>query len=326
MARAFDVKFYTHASQLTGFGHASRCVKIAKRLQILSPNLKIGFSGEFEKNALDLMQAQFLMHLDDDTPSKLSVYDRMDDHQVPENYDLNFLNSVISKSDEVIFIANGLRPPHLPAGVGCIGYKYGGYEANGPNIFWGLQFAPTDIQSPGGFSGKALKTGMAFVALGGASGTENLENVLKALFCIRNISEVSALLSPVNNSSPSLIYQNQKKRVKFFRSVDDVNSFFSAAEIVVTSYGHLGYEAMASGCAVCLFGQKKFQSEYARKLEEIGVCVAGGLLDELSPLEIKQAIEKTVNKSEELKENTSRRIDGNGINRIAELILQKLTQ
>jgi hypothetical protein len=100
---------------------------------------------------------------------------------------------------------------------------------------------------------------------------------------------------------------------------------FSASQIVVTSYGHLGYEAIASGSSVCLFGQKVFQSEFAKNLQEAGLCVAGGLLGQISEDTIVAAILKTLEKSEMLKQAPSTLIDENGIDRIAHVIIKQLS-
>ena len=323
----YDVNFYTHASNLTGFGHASRCLKVAKRIRELMPELKICFSGEFDEHALSLMQNYFALVLCKNAASKVVVYDRMDDHEIPENYDVDLLNSVARNSDKVVFMANGLRPPKLPPGVVCIGYKLGGYEAYGPDVFWSLKFAPTEPNSKGTNKSNFGTTGSALVALGGDRSNHKLKSVLRSLVNIKEIESINVLLSPVNpcDSPVSILPSRCKKKINFFSNVEDVHSMFSASQIVVTSYGHLGYEAIASGSSVCLFGQKVFQSEFAKNLQEAGLCVAGGLLGQISEDTIVAAILKTLEKSEMLKQAPSTLIDENGIDRIAHVIIKQLS-
>ena len=119
----YDVVFHSHASSLTGFGHASRCVKIASHLNAMDTNLKLGFTGSYSNNALMLMEKICPIDLVDKAKARVSFYDRMDDPERPQIYDKKLLDKVIANSEKIIFQANGLYPPDLPENVICVGYK-----------------------------------------------------------------------------------------------------------------------------------------------------------------------------------------------------------
>ena len=110
----YDVVFHSHASSLTGFGHASRCVKIASHLNAMDTNLKLGFTGSYSNNALMLMEKICPIDLVDKAKARVSFYDRMDDPERPQIYDKKLLDKVIANSEKIIFQANGLYPPDLP--------------------------------------------------------------------------------------------------------------------------------------------------------------------------------------------------------------------
>lgn len=317
----FDVIFFTHANKYTGFGHAARCTKIAKYLSLKKPSINIGFSGRFDDSALKLMRKIHPITVADNRSATISVYDRMDDTERPEIYDPKALQSALNLSEKTIFLANGLTPPPLPAGVICIGYKMGGTISNGPEIYWSLKYAPTDIsaQKPNQFV-RSFEN--VLIALGGDRGTKKLEKVLLALSHFDEIKDVTILLSPVNNVVPKLDQITSAKRVNIVSGAEDISSIFFKTGIIIASYGHLGYEAMASGVATCLFGQKAFQNEYAVRLAEENLCVAGGNLEDISTKKVIQSIRLTLDNVDKLQASTKRLLDCSGINRIANIILK----
>ena len=317
-----DVIFYCHASSKTGFGHASRSLKTAQQISRINPHIDIGFCGVFDKQALQFMSKLYPIKLVENAKATVAIYDRMDDFEYPEAFDISTLKKVIKNSSTTVFMANGLVPPALPAGVKCIGYKMGGDPVLGPNILWGLEYAPTDVID---ISSKIMREGgRALVVLGGDKGTAKLEKLLHALGSIKEITDIDVLLSPVNAIYPKLNGLRPDQAVQIHEGVPDVMPMLMKSTLVIASYGHFAYEALASGATLCLFGQKRFQSIYADHLADAGLCVSGGLLDEIDSDEIVAIIKKSLENSKSFQAKINLAFDGAGIRRVAELIIEQL--
>ena len=68
------------------------------------------------------------------------------------------------------------------------------------------------------------------------------------------------------------------------------------------------------------FGQKNFQSEYAQRLHNAGLCIAGGVLAFMSHSDIERVICETIENINILRNSPKVPLDGFGIQRMAELI------
>lgn len=317
-----DVIFYSHASAKTGFGHASRSLKTAQQISRINPHIDIGFCGIFDKQALQFMSKLYPIKLVENAKAIIAVYDRMDDFEHPEAFDNTILNKAIKNSSSTIFMANGLVPPALPAGVKCVGYKMGGDPVLGPNILWGLEYAPTDVIDN---SHKIKREdGRALVVLGGDTGTSKLEKLLNGIGLVQEITDVDILISPVNSVCPELSGLRPEQTVNIYDRVPDLKPMLLKSSLVIASYGHFAYEALASGATLCLFGQKRFQTIYADHLAEAGLCVSGGLLGEISSDKIVKDVRKSLRDSASFQSKTKMVFHGSGIKRVAELIIQKI--
>ena len=317
-----DVIFYSHASAKTGFGHASRCVKTAQQINSINQNIEIGFCGNFDKPALQFMSELYPVKIVRNTRALVGIYDRMDDFEHPEAFDSVALNKVAKNSSMTIFMANGLVPPSLPVGVKCIGYKMGGNPILGPNILWGLEYAPTDFIS----HSKKIKRedGRALVVLGGDTGAYKITKVLNGLGLVKEITDVDVLLSPVNSAYPELSGLRPDQRVNIYERIPEIGVLLLRSSLVIASYGHFAYEALASGATLCLFGQKRFQALYANHLADAELCVSGGLLDEIDSEKIATDVRKSLQNSAFFKSKTKMVFFGSGIKRVAEMIVQQL--
>ena len=221
---------------------------------------------------------------------------------------------------KVIFFANGTCKPNLPKEVACIGYKPGVPDTNTKDLYWGLKFAPVHIDAQKDANDGHRDHSRVFVALGGGATATSTKKVINACKLNNKNHHVDVLLSPVNKIDLKVLETNQCSNVEFHKNVPDLTHFFKSAGLIVASYGHLAYEALAYGSPLCLVGQKQFQTEYAKKLEEKCLCVSAGVLGELTEVQLANAIESAQKMSNDLSLNAAAIFDGGGFNRIAELI------
>lgn len=320
----FDILFFTHANEKTGFGHASRCSKIAKKLKLERPELKVGFCGDFIDSAKNLIQDTCSPVFTDNLECKIGIYDRMDDTERPEIWDKNYLNMLIDAADECIFFANGLSKPLLPPNVTCIGYKLGKTAHSPPSCFWSLEYAPVEIKENIEAKNAKREQGSILIALGGGVGNDATNKALQAITEIAEVKEVDILLSPVNGCPPSIGLCRKDQVITLHQRVKDITPLLLRASVVLASYGHLGYEALSLGCPLCVVGQKKFQTEFANQLASEKLCISAGSMSELSPQQLSKSIMDTLAKSKELSSKALLGIDGLGIDRITQIILSKL--
>lgn len=323
MTQHADFVFYTHATPQTGFGHAARCAQLAKIISRRMPGCNIGFFGEFDdviKNSISMIFDPIYL----ERPSGLiGIYDRMDSPEDPFFYCEKKLRHLISHCERVVFMANSPNLPNLPESVTTIGYKIGGQIPSKGNVFWGTEFVPVNFSSST-ISCNAFQKGKVLVALGGAQGMLYTELVIEALNSIDCVQQIDILISPVNDIERGKILKISKKPIEFVSNVPDISQTILAAEIILASYGHLGYEAMCLGKPVCLVGQKQFQFEYAERLAKQGYCISAGWLNDIKLTGLIQAIENTFWRKTELMMNVKKDFDGQGLERTAMIITNSL--
>jgi len=317
-----DVVFFTHALVETGFGHAMRCARLAGLLKKMRPSTSVAFAGEFDQRAMTLLQSIAPLEAvsAEPLPAAVGIYDRMDDTEEPSAFDQGKLALLTQRCKSVIFFANGLQQPQVGGNVTVIGYKPGDVHSHPPRLFWDLRYAPVAIDAPGDTVPRDRSR--AFVALGGARGMEGLRKVLTAIARLPSIVSVDVLGSPLNPVAGSIgecVRPDQDLRVH--QNVEDLSAFLRTAGLVIASYGHLGYEALAYGAPLCLVGQKQFQAQYAERLAASGLCVAAGLLAHTTASMLADKFGQTLRSADALSKSAREAIDGHGLARIAELIL-----
>ena len=319
---SIDIVFYTHANNNTGFGHAARCAKIAKIINRISPSLKIGFFGEFTPSAKKVVTTLCDPVFLDKPDALVGVYDRMDQHINPEIWSHGKLAYLKQRCQKVIFMANGRKVPDVPSDITVIGYKITSEIVSRSNCHWGLEYTPVDVSLKDNTYCTA-PDGQLFLALGGGQGNALTK---KALIAVNNIDEIlgiNVLLSPVNPISLNFTADFIKKPITPISNVSDLTSIIVSSKVVLASYGHLAYEALALQVPVCLVAQKKFQADYAAVLDKNNFCIFAGSVDTLSIEDIEKGIRKALMLSEELVLNASKRILSGGLERIAQIIIKK---
>ena len=321
------VRFATDANENVGFGHVARCLLLAKRIAESNPFAIFGFCGDFSDNACRLISENLpnvaINAIGARNIPTLSIFDAMADKEDPDVFDVQRLKKVCKSSTEVICLVSGKRTPPQHSNLTCIGYTLGGPCSTPPKLYWGLHYAPAGIDESVTLDAQRDRT-RAFIGLGGGKGSKNIRLVLRAIARLDEITRVDVLVSPVNEASPDRGFPGPDQGVYLHWNVPSVVPFLASAGVVVTSYGHLGYEALACGAPLCLVGQKRFQAEYADALAAEGCCVAAGYLSESSEEALAAAISDTLARAGELSATARRTVDGCGLDRIAVLIMNKL--
>ncbi len=241
----------------------------------------------------------------------------MDDIENPEIVNIKLVNKIKVKSQFFIFMANGLSPPKINYDkfTILIGYKGRKKINNTSNIYWSLDYAPVKFKATNVRSKNNI-----LIALGGAKGSGASNKILKALSLVKNIKTIDFLESPVNPVKINSQLLRPDQIIKKHRNLPEIQTILSKAGMVIASYGHLAYEAIALGTPLCLFNQKVFQNEYSKNLEKEALCYSGGLLSTISYEEIAFTIKKTLKNAEALTKNSKKKIDGMGLERIANII------
>ena len=322
-----DVIFVTHASEQTGFGHAARCANICKILIERNPKIKVGFYGEFSGSSWELVnkicQPEFSENLD----ASVIVYDRMDNKEEPHQWNEDLLQECRSKCNQVIFLANSHEVPKLPEDVVCIGYKLGQNHQNRPMVYWGLKYAPTNkppnIKIRKTFSDRN-KT--LLIAMGGGATAATINKILSAAGQVKNVSKANILMSPVNQINEDDLVTPIGLCISTTHNAKEIWPILENVDLLIASYGHLAYEAMAIGIPTCLVGQKVFQTHYADKLAEKNLCISAGLISEISVRQLSKSIMATSDASGKFSVACTTSIDANGVNNISDIISDELNR
>ena len=316
-----DIVFYTHATAKTGFGHASRAARLAKIISEIEPKIRIGFFGEFDVAAKRAIASIFSPRFLEKPEGRVGVYDRMDNVNLPYEWSHSRLRRLQKNCEAVIFMANSPVLPDLPSEITIIGYKLGSKIPYRSKCYWGLDYVPVDLTAKDNFD-CGIEDGYAFVALGGGEGEAATKTVLKALDAVDRIKRTDVLVSPVNQINFAEVMKNINKPIKVLRNIPDVLVPIRRSQVVIASYGHLSYEAMASGKPVCIVGQKEFQAVYAEELAKRDLCIAAGILDNSRYENLVDCIEKALTQSCELSVIAKSLIDGKGLRRTASVICE----
>jgi spore coat polysaccharide biosynthesis predicted glycosyltransferase SpsG len=315
-----DALFIVDATPATGFGHAGRCITLAQLLRTMDPSIRIGFQGTFSDNARPLLVKQVgetaMLAPEDRVTSRVAVVDRMHDTEDPNSWDPDVLDDVRSRSRQVIHLTSGDADPHLPEGVTCIGFQPGGPVPRPPALYWGLEYAPVSI-APAAGEGVQRDPERLLVALGGARDDRAMRLAIEAIGTLPDIRSIHILGSPVNDPALLDVAQSWGRPMEIHRNVTSVAPLLKSARVVLASFGHLVYEALASGASVCMLGQKQFQAMLADSLARQGLGVSAGLALQSNAASLAVAIDKAWRGAEEFAARGSRAVDGRGLDRVA---------
>lgn len=328
----FDIAFVTHANEHTGFGHASRCAQLAQYISRESPGLRLALLGDFSRGARRVLERWRGFQVLDtaDWTARLGFYDRMDDTENPEVVDLVAFSEMRAKVGQAVLMANALKDPfendESLSEVLVIGYKLGGPRQERPFRYWGLEFSPVLLEHGPDQRFEHEQNGRVFVALGGAPSMENLEKVLKALSFLDWVRNVVVLSSPVSEVRPKHSWLSSGQTLETLSNIPSVASELERAALVITSYGHLGYETLSLGRPCCMIGQKKFQAEYADKLADAGLCIGLGRIEDLSVAQIVQKFPTNKAELDGYGDLAAELVSKHGLANIGKILIAKLRE
>lgn len=321
-----DVLFVCDADEHTGFGHAACCLHLARLVSRRQPHNRIAFQGTFSARPRRRMASAMpdldLINPAEPLPATVAVINRMADTNDMNAWDRELVDRVRSCCSRVVFIASGVTVPALPPDVICVGYLPDGPESRPPSLYWGFEFAPVAVDMlPDGAAQHDPER--ILIAFGGSPDGKALRMAAAAVARVPDIRRIDILLSPVNQQDGSKFAAGTDQEVVLHDNVASVGPLLRQAGVVLASFGHLAYEALALGAPLCLLGQKRFQAELAARFQDQGLAVSAGLIDDATGESLAASITETLRRGQKLAQRGAAAVDGKGLDRIAALILEQ---
>jgi spore coat polysaccharide biosynthesis predicted glycosyltransferase SpsG len=319
-----DVAFVTGAHRGLGFGHAARCLHLARLVR--QAGLSCGLFGSFSAEALTWIRgvAPDIVVEDEAKAGKpvVAVIDRLFDHDDAESVDVAAIDDFRAKGSRVVAVVSGTSLPRVPDEVVIVGYQPTAEALLGNNVHWGLDYAPVP-PGAGPMRTRRRDAASALVALGGHRDFAPLGVVCRALASVRGVITVKILVSPVAlGALPSDLRLGAHQTATVLSNVSDVLEILAEAGLVIASYGNLVFEALAVGTPVCVVGQKPFQIALAERLASFGLCVNAGGVAGGREAGVAEAIGETLERRDALSAAALKAVDGRGFERIAGLIVE----
>lgn len=322
-AKSYDIIFFTHANNNTGFGHASRCAKLAMLLKTKNPNLRMSFWGEFTKNAKTLIRkiCKFDVLFLNDGFSDIIFYDRMDDDQDPDFISDTNINYFKNKCNKMILMVNGRDIPKFQKDITYIGYKKSDKFFEQSNVLWSLKYSPVFFSKEKNETIEENKN-QVLISFGGGFIQSDLDNVISSLIELDEVKIIKILLSPVNKNY-EFKYNLNNKSIIYLRNVENIKNIIQQSGFVICSYGHFTYEAMSLGKILCVFAKKQFQNQYAKTLDKYKFCINCGLIDYFSKENFLENLRRAFGNQKQLRLNSKKYIAQNGLENIVNIILNQ---
>lgn len=326
MLAEVDVLFRTDGHGAVGLGHLRRCLFIAKAL-----NGSLAFAGEFAPEAKELLKSELgsRLHITnpDKLPSaKLSIIDTLFDVKDPEYYDPNQIQAAnaASRGHSVLLTSSLTEPPENLVGL-VIGHMLNDSHSSKEKRKSGLAYAPCLAPPKELTSSREIISPPANVLLAFGAWEEPIAFVrsLDALAQIHYQGQVSVLLPPVfQTHCESLKERARALMLSFHQNMPSVWPLLNTADLVLCSYGHLAYEAMASGTPLALLNVTEPQNNYADLLERRGFIANLGMAHKLALPQLQPFIEDilTHERLRHCADNARKVVDGKGLERILEAI------
>jgi spore coat polysaccharide biosynthesis predicted glycosyltransferase SpsG len=324
------VHFLCDANASVGFGHLSRCLKLAARLE---RSCAIRFSGRFSVEAKTrISQAGY--SLEERTAARgdagVAVVDIMFDKEDMDYYDRPRLSRIRRQFRRVVLLSSAITvPDDLPVDV-VIGHVLPDdmtrRSVRRPfRVLGGLDYAPVSAE----FSrlrGRRARThthiATVFLGFGASKNVRGLKRVLDALVSFGFSGEVDLLLSPFHQRfAAGLARLDTPYRLRIHSNVRSVAPLVRKADVAFGTYGNVTFEALCLGTPFVVVPVKDFQRAYAKRLERRDLLVCLDKDSQLSTTAVAAALERlTRKKRERLSRNGRNSVDGRGIERMARVI------
>ena len=321
----YDIVFYCDAGKSVGFGHLSRCIKVANKI-LKYKKLNLKFAGDFDLLVKDFLKKELDKSVKIDTTKKfsrsyISFVDRMFDYEDPNKVDKKFLDNISEVSYKTIVLTSGNKPPSISKTIKCIGYTPTITKKFKPNVYWGLKYAPTvDAEE---ITNVSINKEKVFLAFGGINNNiKFIKSVLCAINNIKKIKKIILLISPVNkllNVKDIKLRKNLKLNIVHKKK--NIYQQMRSAYFVVSSYGNLCYECLSLNKPLFIIAQKKFQKKYGLILEKKKYAMYLASIDDYDINDMSKKFEFFL----ESKYNTStfKKIIPNGLKRISDILIKE---
>lgn len=314
------------ANASVGFGHLSRCLKLASSLR---KSWTIRFGGRFSAEARTrISQHRFSIEQPSARSSGgLAVVDIMFDKEDMDYYDLSRLGQIRKRFARIVVLSSAMTvPDDLPVDVVIGQVLKGGRGARTPfQIFAGLDYSPVSAEFRNGPSRRAEQREAirrVFVGFGASRDIRGLRSVLDALALWNFSGEVDVLLSPFHRRFETPLGRRKAPyRLRIHSNVRSVAPLLLRADIAFGTYGNITFESLCLGTPFLAVAVKDFQLAYAKRLEKQGLLVCLGKDSELDAAKVVETLKSlTRRKREALSRRGRSSIDGLGIERIRRVI------
>jgi|GEM_PF-774417 len=323
-----DLRFVVDATVESGFGHVARCLKLVELVSAVGQRKEILFQGTFSAGARGRVSAALgedrIMTPDAPIQATVSVIDRMSDAVDINAWDQALTERIACSSGRTIAIFSGDKPPRMPPDVIALGYQP--IDGDAPEGWlWSLDYAPVGsdfVTLPNGME-RWPEAGRLLIAMGGSAETTGITEAMTGALRTPVVENIDVLMSPLSVGSAEVRASFDSPRVNWLSQVEDIRPLLMGAHVVLTSYGNLGFEALALGCPVCFLAQKPFQERMAERMAARGVATNAGISGVTHTDAIVSTLSHTFARADELSRNALQLIDGRGLDRIRDIILRE---
>jgi spore coat polysaccharide biosynthesis predicted glycosyltransferase SpsG len=320
------IHFICDANASVGFGHLSRCLKVASSLR---RSRAIRFGGRFSAEAkARIAQLEFTV----EQPSAghsggLAVVDIMFDKEDMDYFDLVRLRQIRKRFERVVVLSSAMTvPDDLPVDV-VIGHVLEtARRMRRPfRTFAGLDYSPVSAEFRAARGRRAAvpeEVKRVFVGFGASRDIRGVTSVLDALKLRNFAGEVDLLLSPFHQRFAAPLGRRKSSyRMRIHSNVRSVAPLLRRADIAFGTYGNITFESLCLGTPFLTVAVKDFQLAYAKELAMRGLLVCIGKDEALSATIIADALKSlTRKKRQALSQRARSAVDGRGIDRIRRVI------
>ena len=324
-----DLRFVVDALPDTGFGHAARCMALAELVDAAAPDRDILFEGRFSPGALTRVKrctaVRRIVDPDAALTAHVSVIDRMSDPVDINAWDIALTERIAATSEKTIAIFSGDRAPTLPATVCGIGYQP--LDGDAPAGWsWDLDYAPvgSDFLAGAGDMTEAPQPGRVLIAMGGAADPAPTRDAIAAALEIDGAGDIEVLVSP-----PARGGGGAERRLRFapHRLAVAGRRRAAAAAAHIRRHDELRQPGLRSAGprqarllsrTEAVPGTDGGPAGGARRRDQRRPCRRGGRSA------IRDALARTFVEADALSRNAAALVDGKGLDRIRDKILEAL--
>ncbi|WP_052770100.1 UDP-2,4-diacetamido-2,4,6-trideoxy-beta-L-altropyranose hydrolase [Paenibacillus sp. IHB B 3415] len=166
-----------------------------------------------------------------------------------------------------------------------------------------------------------------FVCFGGTDPTNETSKAIKALLPILNESmKVRVVMGITNPRIEELIQQYEDEKIEFLIQPFSIATLMSSSDLAICAGGGMTWERYCLGLPGIIIAIAANQVEGAQHSHLLGVDEYLGLSHLVKEKDLRQTIERLIYSNEKLKNARERAmdvVDGNGIVRVADILMKK---